>query len=40
MRLALLTVTVLVATAAPAQAAVTLRSGHVDYGARILGGKR
>ncbi|MDA0185369.1 choice-of-anchor M domain-containing protein [Solirubrobacter phytolaccae] len=39
MRTILLTLAVLLAGAAPAHAAVTLRSGHADLGARIIGGK-
>lgn len=39
MRTALLTLAALLASAAPAHAAVTLRSGHADYGARIVDGK-
>jgi len=39
MRTLLATLAVLVAGAAPAHAAVTLSSGHADYGARILGGR-
>jgi putative ABC transporter-associated repeat protein len=39
MRTALLAVAASLATAAPAHAAVTLRSGHADYGARMVGGK-
>ncbi|MDA0173632.1 TIGR03773 family transporter-associated surface protein [Solirubrobacter taibaiensis] len=35
----LVTFAVLLAGATPAHAAVTLRSGHADYGARIVGGK-
>lgn len=38
MRTALLTLAVALVAAAPAHAAVTLRSGHADYGARIVGG--
>ena len=39
MRTALLTLAVLLAGAPPADAAVTLSSGHADIGARIVGGK-
>ena len=39
MKTTLLTLAVLSAGAAPAHAAVTLSSGHADYGARIVGGK-
>jgi putative ABC transporter-associated repeat protein len=39
MKTLLLTLAVLLAGAAPAHAAVTLSSGHADYGARIVGGK-
>jgi putative ABC transporter-associated repeat protein len=39
MRTLLFTAGVLLAGATPAHAAVTLSSGHVDYGARIVGGK-
>jgi putative ABC transporter-associated repeat protein len=39
MRTVFVTVAALLAGAAPAHAAVTLSSGHVDYGARIVGGK-
>jgi putative ABC transporter-associated repeat protein len=39
MRTALVTLALLSAGAAPAHAAVTLSSGHADYGARIVRGK-
>lgn len=39
MKTPLVTLAVLLAGAAPAHAAVTLSSGHADYGARIVGGK-
>lgn len=39
MRTVLLTLAVLLAGTASAEAAVTLRSGHADYGAQIVGGK-
>jgi len=39
MRTVLVSVAVLLAGAAPAHAAVSLRSGHADYAARIVGGK-
>ncbi|MBE2315637.1 TIGR03773 family transporter-associated surface protein [Solirubrobacter sp. CPCC 204708] len=39
MRTVLFTVAALLAGASPAQAAVTLSSGHADYGARIVGGR-
>lgn len=39
MRTVLVTFAALAAGAAPAQAAVTLSSGHADYGARIVAGK-
>ena len=39
MKTLLVTLAVLLAGAAPAHAAVTLSSGHADYGARIVGGK-
>ena len=39
MKTSLVTLAVLLAGATPAHAAVTLSSGHADYGARIVGGK-